>query len=177
MNNKEPLTVMPMDKLKELPNGKHIILRKNGSRRVITINTDPSLSDQQWKEDCDTNTILQKFTKTGQVTHLAKRQGSFADVSNVEELLPSLMKLKNAEQEFSQLPSTIRNRFNNSPIELLKFIQNPDNREEAIKLGLIPEPEKPGPEKSPAGTKSGGRGSKKAPASDTPPDPASDGNE
>jgi len=45
---------------------------------------------------------------------------------------------------FSQMPSAIRKRFNNDPAELIKFVLDPKNREEAIKIGLIdtPEPKK-----------------------------------
>jgi len=40
-------------------------------------------------------------------------------------------------QSFRELPAEIRNRFRNDPEELLRFTENPQNRDEAIKLGLI----------------------------------------
>ena len=41
------------------------------------------MTDQQFKDDCDVNFIVDKFTKTGHLTHLAKFQGMYADVSFV----------------------------------------------------------------------------------------------
>ena len=52
--------------------------RKNGSIRVYTVNNEPSMTDQQFKDDCDVNFIVNKFTKTGHLTHLAKFQGMYA---------------------------------------------------------------------------------------------------
>ena len=36
--------------------------RKNGSIRVYTVNNEPSMTDQQVKDDCDVNFIVNKFT-------------------------------------------------------------------------------------------------------------------
>lgn len=136
--------------------GKEIILRKNGSKRVRTINLTPSKTDQQYKEDCDTNTIINKFRKTGQITHLAQRQGSFADVSQIPDLLPSLEKLQEAADHFQTLPSKIRTKFNNSIENLVQFLHNPDNTTEAINMGLIPKPEGWLPPKAAANNPAGG---------------------
>ena len=53
------------------------------------------------------------------------------------------------------LPAKIRQRFNNNPAELIAFLQNSDNIEEAVELGLMekfqnrtktePKPEPPAP--------------------------------
>ena len=50
-------------------NMKVIEKRKNGSIRVYTVNNEPSMTDQQFKDDCDVNSIVNKFTKTGHLTH------------------------------------------------------------------------------------------------------------
>ena len=42
---------------------------------------------------------------------------------------------------FDNLPSDVRNRFNNNPAQLLDFVADPENKEEAIELGLLPKPE------------------------------------
>ena len=39
------------------------------------------MTDQQFKDDCDVNFIVNKFTKTGHLTHLAKFQGMYAEVA------------------------------------------------------------------------------------------------
>lgn len=124
------------ENLSTLESGKYIFRKTNGRRKVVTVNNDPSKTDQQYKEDCDTNTILNKFMRTGQITHLAKRQGTFQDVSEIQDLSETLMIVKRAEQDFLQYPSKIRKKFNNSVTQMAEWLQDPDNNEEAVKLGL-----------------------------------------
>lgn len=135
---------------------KVIEIRENGSKRVYTVNDQPSKTDQQYKEDCDTNTILQKFMRTGQVTHLAKSQGSFQDVSEIKDLAESLQLVKDAESNFLKYPSKLRKKFNNNIHEMINWLNDPENTEEAIELGL-----KVGREFTPAETKGVARGSKR----------------
>lgn len=136
---------MEISKLSEIPkdySGKVIMIRKNGSRRVFTVNNQPSLTDQQWKKDCDVNSIIASHHKTGQIPHLAKIQGQFADVSEIQDLLPSLMKVEIASQSFLKLPPATRSRFGNKMENMITFLQDPKNSDEAIKLGLknVPKP-------------------------------------
>ena len=41
------------------------------------------------------------------------------------------------------LPAQMRSRFNNDPAELLKFIKDPANLDEAVKLGILVKKEAP----------------------------------
>lgn len=43
------------------------------------------------------------------------------------------------DQVFELLPSSVRDEFHNSPIEMLKFLDDPENRDRAVKLGLLKE--------------------------------------
>ena len=54
-----------------------------------------------------------------------------------------------AAEAFAALPSRVRQRFNNDPAELLEFLADESNREEAVFLGLIekPEPQESAPER------------------------------
>ena len=42
-----------------------------------------------------------------------------------------------ADQMFSELPTKWKNRFNQDPNEFLKFVHDPGNGDEMIKLGMI----------------------------------------
>lgn len=95
-----------------------------------------SLTQQQFKEECDVNNILSKYRRTGMVSHLAKHQGNFGDFSSVEEYQVSLDKLMTAQRSFESLPSEIRNRFENDPAKLIQFLDDKENDQEAISLGL-----------------------------------------
>lgn len=46
------------------------------------------------------------------------------------------------DREFARLPARIRGQFNNQPALLLEFVNNSDNRMEAVRLGLVVPTEK-----------------------------------
>lgn len=95
-----------------------------------------SMTQQQFKAECDVNNILAKYKKTGMVTHLAKHQGNFGDFSNVEDYQTCLGKLMQAQTAFGTLPSELRTKFDNDPAKLIDFLADQKNDEEAIKFGL-----------------------------------------
>lgn len=114
-----------------------INIRPNGSKKVTTTFEKPSKTDQSWKEDCDVNNIIRKFLKTGTITHVNNKKSAYADVSEIPDLLEAVLQIKDAQDIFDGLPSDIRKRFNNSPLDMVDFLQNEKNRDEAIELGLI----------------------------------------
>jgi len=116
---------------------KKIEVREDGSKRVYTENKEPSKTDQSYKADCDTNTIIKKFLKTGQVTHVAKMAGKFADISAVPDFHTAMSTVKEAEYAFMQLPSQLRAKHGNDVSQMLDWIKDPKNKEEAIELGLM----------------------------------------
>lgn len=115
---------------------KVIEIRKNGTKRVYTVNNEPSKTDQSQAKECDVNHIMKKYMKTGQITHLAKVRGTYADVSAIPDLNEALSIVKQADESFSSLPAQVRKRFGNDPSQLLEFLKDPKNDEEAIQLGL-----------------------------------------
>lgn len=122
--------------LSTLPSGKYKYRRENGSIRVFSVNNDPSKTDQSFAEQCDINNIIKRYQQTGQVTHLAKNQGIYSDVSEIPDLQGAFQAVQDASFAFSTLPASIRDRFKNNPIEFVEFLQNPENDAEAISLGL-----------------------------------------
>jgi len=145
---------------------KTITVRENGKRRVATINNQPSKTQQQFKDEVNVNNIMKKYRATGTITHLNNKEGKFADISNAQDYLESIQTITTANEAFHQLPSEIRRRFHNDPAELLEFINDPNNHDEGVKLGIFnknlppiipatPLPvEEPQPEPTPAPKKS-----------------------
>lgn len=93
-------------------------------------------TEQAHKNECDINHILMKYDKTGLITNISRFKGTFGDISGAD-FKTMQDKIASAKSMFEQLPPDIRKRFDNKPHELLTFMDNPDNRNEAIKLGLI----------------------------------------
>ena len=97
---------------------------------------DASLAQQHFKDECDINTILQKFNITGLLPEqtLSPRYGDFTGIGDYHTALNRVIA---AQDEFDALPAQIRARFNNDPAQLIEFLENSDNRPEAEKLGLV----------------------------------------
>lgn len=114
-----------------------VYTRPNGTKGVRTINADPTLTQQQFREECDINNIIKKHTRTGELTHVSQKLGSYLDVSEITDYQSMLQSVQNAQDAFMALPASTRARFRNDPGELLAFIQNDSNYDEAVSLGLI----------------------------------------
>jgi phage internal scaffolding protein len=97
---------------------------------------EPTRAQQHHKDECDINVILERFGKTGQVPVNAI-SGSYGDFSGVHDYHTAMNALIAAESEFAALPAQLRNKFGNDPSNLVQFLDNPDNRAEAEKLGLV----------------------------------------
>jgi len=97
---------------------------------------DASLAQQHFKEECDINTILQKFNISGILPEqpLSPRYGDFTGIGDYHT---ALNRVYAAQDEFEALPAQIRARFNNDPAQLIEFLENSDNRPEAEELGLV----------------------------------------
>lgn len=94
------------------------------------------LTEQAHQKETDINHIISKYDKTGLIDHVSKFEGSFGDLTG-DDFKTMMDKVTNANSMFEQLPASIRKEFNNNPEHLLRFMENPDNRQRAIELGLI----------------------------------------
>jgi len=97
---------------------------------------EPSLTQQHFKDETDINNILRQFNITGLLpeSSLSPRYGDFTGIYDYQSALNAVIA---AESEFDGLPAQIRARFNNNPEELINFLDNSSNKDEAIALGLI----------------------------------------
>jgi phage internal scaffolding protein len=102
---------------------------------------DPSLTKQAFKDECDINRIMRRWLKDGVVTHLSSAAAVYRDVSSDIDYQVVMNQVIDLQDSFMNLPSNIRKRFSNDPLNLLDFIQDPDNAKEAVELGLVSAPE------------------------------------
>lgn len=99
--------------------------------------TEPSMTLQSAAPECDIYNILNQFNTTGIVTHVASGTPQYTDVSEVPDYQAAMEVIMIAEEQFSALPSHVRREFDNDPGKMLEFIQNPDNYERGVELGLF----------------------------------------
>lgn len=103
----------------------------------------PSMTHQSFKDECDINVVVARCMRTGSLVDPltgATRQPLYGDfTSSASDFQEAQNLLADANTRFASLPSGLRARFSNDPASLLSFLEDPSNRQEAVKLGLIPE--------------------------------------
>lgn len=135
-------------------------------RRINPPQGGPSLAKQSMADECNVNVIMAQYQRTGLISHTNKFQGDYSDLVNEMDYHEAQNAIIAARDAFDTLSSSIRNRFENNPAKFLGFVDDPENAEELIEMGLrerpmvLPdtpaptEPEKPetpssGPENEP----------------------------
>lgn len=96
---------------------------------------DPSLTQQQFKEEADINTIVDRFLRSG-VLPTPVNMPQYVDYEGVFDFQSAMNVVRAADENFMRLDAKVRARFNNSPQEFLEFFADPANTDEAVRLGL-----------------------------------------
>ena len=107
--------------------------------------TDPSMTQQHFKDETMIDNILQKYAETGFLTDpfTPKRPIQFGDFSDVTDFQTAQNSVARATEYFESLPSHIRASFSNSPAEFLQALNDPEQRGKLEELGFVaPEPSK-----------------------------------
>lgn len=109
---------------------------------------EPTLAQQQFKDDADINVIVERFHITGQLPENVRvpLPEDFVQSTNLQEALNTI---RAAEEAFAQMPANVRTEFANDPARFMDFVHNPDNRERAAKLGIVNLPPAPPPQAPP----------------------------
>lgn len=106
------------------------------------------VTQQQFKEECDINTIVKRFGITGELPQHQRHplpDDTTYGHTEYRELLDHVIKVQRA---FNDMDVNVRNRFANDPAKLLDFVDDPKNQEEAVRLGIAvakPAPPPPAP--------------------------------
>jgi len=104
---------------------------------------------QSFKDEVDINTIVKRFGLTGQLPSDV-RVPQYADFVEVTDYHTAMIQVRAAQEAFMEMPANVRARFHHDAGELVAFVSDEKNRDEAIKLGLVvPKvvPAEPGPVK------------------------------
>ena len=65
------------------------------------------------------------------------RVPTFGDFTGVQDYRSAMEAVRAANNAFMDLPANIRSRFNNDPQQYIEFFNDPKNKDEATKLGLL----------------------------------------
>lgn len=123
-----------------LRNKKGDIVRK---RVQVDFSDEPVLTEQAHAKSSDINEIVRRHGISAfdrqYVQMLQSGEFRFDDVSGNDFHEASVI-IARANESFGQLPSSLRAKFENDPSKFLDFVQNPDNSEQLIELGLATPP-------------------------------------
>jgi phage internal scaffolding protein len=119
---------------------KPIVRTKFDRIKVSTKVEGPSMAQQNMKDKTDINLIMKKYQKTGLIQHVAQGNADYGDFSDVQSYDAALNQVMEAQEAFMTLSADLRARFGNSPGQMLAFLGDASNLEEAIELGLVEKP-------------------------------------
>jgi phage internal scaffolding protein len=126
-------------------------------RRLQQPTVGPSRAQQHFREQCDINTIMSKYRKTGVLSHITAQMPTYLDLVSDEAITGAAVDYQTAlnmviaaGNAFDALPAQVRKRFDNDPAKFLEFADDPANRDELVSLGLAtPRPVEPDPDVKP----------------------------
>ena len=115
--------------------------RPDGSLSQEIFGFEPTRCQTQYQDETDIHTIMKKHVAMGTVPNAM--QGVYADFSDVGDYHSMMNKVLAANEAFESLPVEAKLRFKNDPGQIIDFLKDEKNRDEAIKLGLISKPADP----------------------------------
>lgn len=99
-----------------------------------------SRTQQGPAHECDINTIAKAFglsTRNMPIPPEVYDARYYGDMSDVPDLQTALNRIREATDHFMALPPKLRQRFGDNPGNLWAFVNDPQNADEAVALGLL----------------------------------------
>jgi len=102
----------------------------------------PSRTKESFGPLSDINNIMKKYTYNDmrRLAALKAQDARYGDFSDVPSYQDSLNRVIFAQEQFNALPSNIRKRFDNDPIQFLAFATDPKNVDELVTMGIVKKP-------------------------------------
>lgn len=97
---------------------------------------DKSLTSQEFREEVDINTIVNRFLKTGVMPENLPLvfDGDFTEVHDFRSAQDLIVK---ARESFDALPAQVRLKFGNDAAKFVEWSSDKKNYDEALALGLV----------------------------------------
>lgn len=117
----------------------------NPDNPTVSFAKDPGRTRQEFKKQCDVNEIVKQFIQDGDPTpfEISPTDTTVGlDAPEAQDFQTAMNTIADANAMFEELPSKIRNRFENDPMKYLSFINERDadgnlvNLDEMYDIGL-----------------------------------------
>jgi phage internal scaffolding protein len=105
----------------------------------------PSLTRQEFAEECDINTIMDRYEKSGALSHVNRAQPMYMDCTQFPDLRGAMDVMREAGTAFALLPAKVRREFDNNPQAFVDFARKPENLARMREWGLAPAEKLPEP--------------------------------
>lgn len=113
----------------------------NDRRRVqVSFEDSPSLVHPEFKSQCDIRNIMNQYKRQGIRLPTPQFSSEINDLTNLPDYQESLNTVIRAQEALDSLPAQLRKRFANDPSQFIDYVNDPSNRDEMIKLGMIEAP-------------------------------------
>jgi len=116
-----------------------ITKRPDGSMRLSTtckVRDGEPRTEKSHLKECDIKNIIARYKRDG-LPYPSWHQDGDIDVSNFPDFTQAQLVVAQGQSLFHSMPAHVRDRFKNEPANLLAFMRDPKNLEEAVKMGLI----------------------------------------
>ncbi|QCQ84907.1 internal scaffolding protein [Blackfly microvirus SF02] len=107
---------------------------------------EPSLTRQEFAEECDINTIMARYEAGGAISHVNRAQPVYLDTTLYPGLQASMDAFREASLAFAALPASVRKEFDNDPQQFVDFALDEKNIDRMRDWGLAeaaPPPDSP----------------------------------
>lgn len=106
------------------------------SSKVIHPPSGQDRTQQHLRDETNINHIIAKFKRTGVLQGARTTPPKFGDFTSADFMEMHNLVLQ-AKDDFMSLSARLRSRFANDPARLMAWLENPQNHDEAVRLGLI----------------------------------------
>lgn len=129
-------------KIDAYPQAQHDFYKSNGSDHIV-YNTEPSMTRQEFADECDINTLMKRYeahgTSVNNLLALPAQGGQYLDFANIPDTLLGYMTfMQDAERAFMTLPALVRKEFDNNAYLFCEFASDPENLEQMRAWDLAP---------------------------------------
>ena len=95
-----------------------------------------SMTQQQFSEEADIHNIIRRHDTDGVILAVKRGMAQYSDFSQVTDMYEAIQKIDQAKENFMELPSDIRKRFDNDPAKFFNYANDPKNFDSLLDMGL-----------------------------------------
>lgn len=100
-----------------------------------------SKTKQSQEAQCNINNIIKMYTVTGTLTHISEALGEYRDMTLQPKDMHECMNIvANAQSLYHELPAEVRKATGHNVANFLPYIDDPENIDKCVEMGLLPAP-------------------------------------